>query len=43
MSDTLRILLLGDNPDTRALAIQELQREFSRLEVVQVTGDTQSV
>ncbi|MDQ3828121.1 MAG: response regulator [Candidatus Tectomicrobia bacterium] len=36
MSDTLRILLLGDNPDTRALAIQELQREFSRLEVVQV-------
>jgi CheY-like chemotaxis protein len=36
MSDTLRILLLGDNPDTRALAIQELQRQFSRLEVVQI-------
>jgi CheY-like chemotaxis protein len=36
MIDTLRILLLGDNPDARALAIQELQREFPRLEMVQI-------
>jgi CheY-like chemotaxis protein len=40
MSDTLRILLLGDNPDARTLAIQELKRECSRLEVVQIVeGD----
>jgi CheY-like chemotaxis protein len=36
MSDTLHILLLGDNPDARALAIQELRQECSRLEVVQI-------
>jgi CheY-like chemotaxis protein len=36
MSDVLRILLVGDNPDARLLAIQELRREFPRLEVVQI-------
>jgi CheY-like chemotaxis protein len=36
MSEMLRILLVADNPDARALAIQELRREFPRLEVVQI-------
>lgn len=36
MTDPLRILLVDDNPEARALAIQELRREFPRLEVLQV-------
>ncbi len=36
MSQTIRILLLDDNPDDRLLAIRELQREFSDLQVEQI-------
>lgn len=37
LSQTIRILLLDDNPDDRLLAIRELQREFSNLQVEQIT------
>jgi DNA-binding NtrC family response regulator len=37
MSDTLRIVLVDDHPEDRALVIGELRREFPALEVVQIT------
>jgi DNA-binding NtrC family response regulator len=37
MSDTLRIILVDDHPEDRALVIGELRREFPALEVVQIT------
>jgi len=37
LSQTIRILLLDDNPDDRLLAIRELQREFSDLQIEQIT------
>jgi len=36
MTDSLRILLIGDNPEARTLAIQKLHREFPGVEVTQV-------
>jgi DNA-binding NtrC family response regulator len=36
MSEMLRIVLVDDSPDDRALVIRELQREFPALEVVQI-------
>jgi PAS domain S-box-containing protein len=36
MSQTLRILLIDDNPDDRTLAERELQRNFTDLDIVQV-------
>lgn len=36
----LRILLLDDNPDDRLLAIRELRREFTDLDVEQITEAT---
>ena len=36
MSDTLRIVLVDDNPDDRALVIRELRREYPALEVVEI-------
>jgi len=36
MTDSLRILLIGDNPEARMLAIEELRREFPGVEVTQV-------
>ncbi len=38
MSDRLRIVLVDDNPDDRALVINQLRREFPALEVMQI-GD----
>jgi PAS domain S-box-containing protein len=35
MSQTLRILLIDDNPDDRALATRELKRNFTNLDLVQ--------
>src|SRR5262245_39467361 len=37
MIDTLHLLLVDDNPASRALVIRELRREFPALEVVQVS------
>lgn len=36
MSQTIRLLLLDDNPDDRVLAIRQLQREFNDLQVEQI-------
>lgn len=36
MNQTLRIVVLDDNPQDRILAIRELQREFSNLEVEEI-------
>jgi DNA-binding NarL/FixJ family response regulator len=36
MNDYLRILLIDDNPDDRALVIRELRREFPDLQVQQI-------
>lgn len=38
MNDALRILLIDDNPDDRALAMRELRREFPDLEAGQITN-----
>ena len=35
-SETLRILLVDDNPDDRALVLRELKREFAQIQVDQV-------
>ncbi len=35
MNQTLRILLIDDNPDDRTLAVRELQRNFTPLDIVQ--------
>ena len=40
MKDQLRILVVDDNPDDRALAIRELQRDFSNLLIDQITDAT---
>ncbi|PYJ82759.1 MAG: hypothetical protein DME22_17490 [Verrucomicrobia bacterium] len=40
MKDQLRILVVDDNPDDRALAIRELQRDFSNLRIDQITDAT---
>ncbi len=40
MSQTIRILLLDDNPDDRMLAIRELRREFTDLQVEQISEPT---
>ncbi|HID56752.1 TPA: response regulator, partial [Candidatus Poribacteria bacterium] len=37
MNHGLRVLLIEDNPDDRFLTIRELQREFGRVEVEQIT------
>jgi PAS domain S-box-containing protein len=36
MNDTLRILLIDDNPDDRTLVIRELRREFPSLQIEQI-------
>ena len=36
MSQTIRLLLLDDNPNDRVLAIRQLQREFNDLQVEQI-------
>lgn len=36
MSQTLRILLIDDNPDDRTLATRELKRNFADLDIIQV-------
>ncbi|MBE7550608.1 MAG: response regulator [Anaerolineales bacterium] len=36
MSQTLRILLIDDNPDDRTLATRELKRGFTNIDIVQV-------
>ena len=36
MNDSLRILLIDDNPDDRALAVRELRRDFPNLEVDEI-------
>lgn len=46
MSQTLRILLIDDNPDDRTLAMRELKRNFTNLDLVQAAdaeGFTQAV
>jgi CheY-like chemotaxis protein len=36
MNQTLRILLIDDNPSDRILAIRELRREFPNLQVEEI-------
>ena len=36
MSQTLRLLLIDDNPDDRTLAVRELRRNFTDLEIIEV-------
>jgi CheY-like chemotaxis protein len=36
MTEPLRLLLVGDDPEARASAIQELRQEFPRLDVIQI-------
>ena len=39
--DMLRVLLVDDNPDDRALILRELRREFPRIEVDQVSREAE--
>jgi hypothetical protein len=39
MSDTLRLMLVDDNPDDRAFVIRELRREYPALEVVEIVDN----
>lgn len=36
MNQTLRLLLIDDNPDDRTLAVRELRRNFTMIEIVEV-------
>jgi PAS domain S-box-containing protein len=36
MNQTLRLLLIDDNPDDRTLAVRELRRNFTTIEIVEV-------
>jgi PAS domain S-box-containing protein len=42
MGQALRILLIDDNPDDRALAVRELRREFPELHIEQI-GDAEGL
>lgn len=46
MSQTLRILLIDDNPDDRTLVVRELRRTFATIDIIQVAdaeGFTQAL
>jgi len=39
MNETIRLLLVDDNPDDRALALRALRREFSRIEATEIRDE----